>query len=561
MSIDIRNLPPHVRVAKYNTNQRIARYRGNKLIEALPASMSEEEILASLVLEPDFPADARDWESHLRINELLGLTNFMVPLTAHIHLALTIDSMLREGYVGRRPLSPDHVAVYQHIHSLEREDKPFRQSADTRTPRLSTALIGVSGMGKTTTVERVLARIPPVYYHPDLDIFQVTYLHFEMPSDGKGVKSLAMAIIQRLDELIPGSNYYDKYIGNRRPSADALIRVAARLMNKHCVGLLIPDEVQNVGNARKDERILMSELTSLCNQCKVPQLYIGTNKAYKILGLDFGQGRRSVGLGLGDWGPMPECEYKQVNGEWVPVPGEWVDFVNELWRYQWTKNPAELTPVILATLYDCTQGVIDLVIKLFIVAQARAILDQTEVLTDELLKDVYQNNMELIHPMVDALRSGDVKALMRYEDIAPPNAEDLVNDLQRRYRNRRNPAASVRPGAIDFQPRLAAAARVLGLPPEDADAVAKEVAADGSAKNMLDAARQMAKKLTVPKPVARKSTAKSKEAAVTQWPDLTDRPLDYRNAIAAAAREQTTVLQQLVAMNMVQDVEELVCLA
>lgn len=561
MSIDIQTLPPHIRVAKYDTNQRIARYRGNKLIEALPASMSEEELRASLVLEPDFPEDARDWDSYLRIHELLGLTNFMVPLTAHILLARVIDSMLREGYVGRRPLSRDHVEVYQHIHSLEREDKPFRQSADTLTPQLSTALIGVSGMGKTTTVKRVLAHIPPVYYHPELDIFQVTYLHFEMPSDGKGVKSLATAIIQRLDELLPGSEYYDRYVAKGRPSADALIRVAARLMNKHYVGLLIPDEVQNVGNARKDEQILMSELTSLCNQCKVPQLYIGTNKANRILGLDFRQARRSLGLGLGDWAPMPEFEYKQVNGEWVPVPGEWVDFVSELWRYQWTKNPAELTPEILATLYDCTQGVIDLVIKLFIVAQARAILDQTEVLTDELLKDVYQNNMELIHPMVDALRSGDMKALMRYEDIAPPNAEDLVNDLQRRYRNRRNPAASVRPGAIDFQPRLAAAGRALGLPADDADAIAKEIAADGSAKNMLDAARQMTKKLAVPKPVARKSTAKTKEAAEPQWPDLTHRPLDYRNAVAAAACEQTTVLQQLVAMNMVRDVEELVCLA
>lgn len=561
MSTSKRQFPPHVRIAKYDTEQRIARYRGNKLIETLPKPKDEAELLASLTLEPDFSEDSRDWDAHMRIHELLGLTNFMVPLAAHVQLARVIDSMMREGYVGRRPMTRDQVAIYQHIHSLERDDKPFRQSADTLTPQLSTALVGVSGMGKTTTVKRVLAHIPPVYYHPELDLFQVTYLHFEMPSDGRGTKSLATGIIERLDQLIPDSNYYDQYVAKSRASGDVLIRVAARLMNKHSVGLLIPDEVQNVANARKDEQILMSELTSLCNQCKVPQLYIGTNKANKILGLDFRQARRSLGLGLGDWGPMPRWEY--VTGENGAVErrnGEWFDFVTELWKYQWVKKPVPLTSDILETFYNCTQGVIDLAIKLFAVSQARAILDQSETLSEQLLLDVYMKDLYLIHPMVDALRSGDMKALRRYEDITPPSAADLVADLERRYRAQRTPAASTRPGAEDFELRLASAAQILGLPAQDAAALASEINAEGTAKNMFDAAVQLAKKVAPLKPVAKPKRGKSKDAPEPELPDLTDRPFDYRNAVVLAFRERTTVVQQLVNLGMAPDPEELVCL-
>ncbi len=561
MSTSKRQFPPHVRVAKYDTEQRIARYRGNKLIEALPRPKDEAELLASLTLEPDFSEDSRNWDAHMRIHELLGLTNFMVPLAAHVQLARVIDSMMREGYVGRRPMTRDQVAIYQHIHSLEQDDQPFRQSADTLTPQLSTALVGVSGMGKTTTVKRVLAHIPPVYYHPELDLFQVTYLHFEMPSDGKGTKSLATGIIERLDQLIPDSNYYDKYVAKSRASGDVLIRVAARLMNKHSVGLLIPDEVQNVANARKDEQILMSELTSLCNQCKVPQLYIGTNKANKILGLDFRQARRSLGLGLGDWGPMPRWE--NVTGENGSVerrPGEWFDFVTELWKYQWVKKPVALTSDMLELFYHCTQGVIDLAIKLFAVSQARAILDQSETLSEQLLLDVYNKDLHLIHPMVDALRSGDMKALRRYEDITPPSAGDLVADLERRYRAQRIPAASTRPGEGDFELRLASAAQVLGLPAEDAAALASEINAEGTAKNMFDAAAQLARKVAPLKPVNKPKRTKGKESTELELPDLTDRPFDYRNAVVLAPRERTTVLQQLVKLGMAPDPEELVCL-
>ena len=554
------SLPPNVEVARYNTDQRIPRYRGNKLIEALPPSQTEDELIESLKFQPAFDRSSREWESHERMHELMSLTNIMVPLASHIQLARVLDSMMREGYVGRRPMSRDHVAIYQDINDHQRNRQPFRQSADTVTAQLSTALIGVSGMGKTTTVKRCLAHINPVIYHPELDLYQITHLHFEMPSDGKGVKALATSIISRIDELVPNANYYHDYVGSGKASGDALLSSAARLANKHCVGLLIPDEVQNMSNTRKDDQIVMTELTSLSNRVKAPQLLIGTNKAHKILGLDFRQARRSLSLGLGNWHALPRSEpgYNE-RGESALVDGEWVDFMNALWVYQWVKKEVKLSKELLDRFYEYTQGVIDLAIKLFIVSQARAILDGSETLSEQLIDDVYKSDMRLVHPMVEALRENDMVALMKYEDIAPISATDMLSDLERRFRGQRNRAASTRAGSEGFEQRLTSVGQALGLPVEDAASIAREINAEGTAKDMFDAATQLGKKMAAPK---RPSKARSKKALAqaSLSLDLTARPLDYRNAVALASDGNTLIYDQLLTLGMVPETEDLICL-
>ncbi len=153
----------------------------------------------------------RDWENHDRLRELLSVANIMVPLSSHIQLATVLDSMLREGYVGRRPNSREHAAIYQESYEEQQRGGAFRQTYDTLTPQLSTALVGVSGMGKTTTVKRCLAHIPRVIYHPELDLYQIPWLHFEMPGDGKGVKALLTSIIEAIAELIPNNTYSEDY--------------------------------------------------------------------------------------------------------------------------------------------------------------------------------------------------------------------------------------------------------------------------------------------------------------------------------------------------------------
>jgi len=93
--------------------------------------------------------------------------------------------------------------------------------------------------------------IPKVIYHEEYNLYQIPYLHVEMPSDGSSIKGLAHGILQKLDELIPGADYYSQYALKGKAGADTIMRSVARLMNLHLVGLHICDEVQNLTNATK----------------------------------------------------------------------------------------------------------------------------------------------------------------------------------------------------------------------------------------------------------------------------------------------------------------------
>lgn len=557
-------LPGHIQLAAYSTEQKQQRFAGNRLIEALPPSLSEEEVFESLQFLPPFDPGSRQWANHERMQELMTLTNIMVPLSAHIELSLYLDAVMREGYVGRRPLSPEHIAVYQEIHDQQRFKQPFRQTADTVPRQLSAALIGVSGMGKTTAVKRLLARFPQVIYHPELDLYQITWLHIEMPSDGRGVKSLLTAIIEAIAKLIPDNTYFDDYVGRSRASESTMQSYVSRLLNKHCVGLIVADEVQNVSNTAKSKQVVMTELTTIANRPSTPILLIGTPKADEVLGLDFRQARRSYGMPLGNWGPLPRHDLlPDESGDLAPHPGEWSAFMETIWTYQWTRHPVVLTERMCDLFHEYTQGIIDLALKLFIGVQAKAILDGSEMITEQLVASVYEQHFAKLKPAIEALRDGDANAMLRFGDIRLPTAQDVVDEMSRLSRRKRLAAASSRPGKPDFQVRVVEAAKVLGVPEEDAVHYAKEIAAEGSAKDTLDAMVQLDKKTKARSPAKRVSkevgTAKDGDAA-PHYPGLDERPEDLRHAILAAGRQGTGIYEQLVALGMARAADEVICL-
>ncbi len=57
--------------------------------------------------------------------------------------------------------------------------------------------------------------------------------------------------------------------------------------------------------------------------------------------------------------------------------------------------------------FDLSQGIMDVVIKLFVLSQIRAVVTGTERITPNIMKKVYHDELKPIHPMMEALRSGD----------------------------------------------------------------------------------------------------------------------------------------------------------
>ena len=71
-----------------------------------------------------------------------------------------------------------------------------------------------------------------------------------------------------------------------------------------------------------------------------------------------------------------------------------------LFRYQYVKEKAEITPAILEWLYEHSWGILSVVVSLLHDAQEIAILTGREVLDLEALRYAYQQRMGLMHDYI-----------------------------------------------------------------------------------------------------------------------------------------------------------------
>lgn len=500
------------------TPQRIPQYAGNPLIEALPALGNEAEILRTLLALPNFEEAQRQWDDQERIAMIAQLSNFMLPLERHIQLAFSLDSMMRQGYVGRIPHSMRSQEIFKKLH-----EKRLLNSSEDITPQISASLIGVSGMGKTSTLKRYLSRIPQVIHHPDYGIYQITYLHIETPYDGASVKGLAHSIFRKVDALLPGADYTGQY-SSERGGAETMMNHAARILHMHCVGMLIVDEIQNLTNSPKNRQALMTLLVSASNELGVPILFVGTPKARDLLSLSFRQARRSIGYGIPIWERLDKHATEEADEESL-APSDWDVFSHALLRYQWIRNPIdEQSKLYLANLlYEHSQGIIDIAIKLFATAQIRAIMDGSELISGQLLVDVAKRELSMLAPMVDALRRNDIHALQDYDDIAPISLGEIIARTEVKYTGKQVSGASVTPSTSAYNQILMSVLQVIGFDNDKAELLTAQTTEMG-ATNALDGIQKALKQAS--------SGSKSKKASKAESSaPISYEPGDYRNVL------------------------------
>lgn len=206
----------------------------------------------------------------------------------------------------------------------------------------------------------------------------------------------------------------------------------AHIANTHAIGLLVIDEIQHlsVKNSGGAERMLNFFVT-LVNEISVPVVMVGTPKARSVFELDLRSARRGAGFGSILWEPL-----SKPSGEQEVSRTEWGAFTSRLWKFQWlTKASPEVTDEIRDTWYELSQGIMDVVIKLFVLSQIRAVVTGIERITPTLMRKVYQDELKPIHPMIDALRSGDVKKIARYSDLTIPDVDRKILELSHLLRS------------------------------------------------------------------------------------------------------------------------------
>ena len=392
-------------------------YVGNPLIEALPPIYSDLEAAGRMAVYPRFDEAQRSQPAHIRLHLIQAALRFFVALPVHLDLEQRFSRMIRVGYQGRNPTASSYFG------DLNQRLEGFAeiQESPTSIPTGFT-ILGMSGVGKTSALTAVLRLYPQVVIHSrygdrEFDHLQLVWLKLDCPYDGS-TKGLCLNFFQAVDDLL-GTAYYESYAAGRR-TVDELIPRMARVASLHSLGVLVVDEMQHLSGAKSGGgKLMLNFFVTLSNELGLPVVLVGTYKAQAVLAGELRQIRRGTGQGDLIWDNMQPDEV-------------WDFFLESLFRYQYLLHPTSLTTELNQTLYEISQGITDFAVKIFMLAQFRAIATREEKLSARIFRSVAKDSLRSATSVLTALRNRDYRILTTLEDVHPIDLEPYLHEARQR---------------------------------------------------------------------------------------------------------------------------------
>ncbi|WP_020060800.1 ATP-binding protein [Bacillus sp. 123MFChir2] len=403
--------------------QALSEYDNNPFIEALPPIFDEDDVLERFMVTPRITEQDKQSETNIRYHVLKRVKNFIQPLPIHFEVERRLSTLIRRGYLARNPLDKTFLERIRVLHQLREDEVEAHKYIDERLNYIrstadSLSIIGISGIGKTTAIERLLLMYPQVIKHEAYkgQLFnrtQIVWLKIDCPYDGS-LSTMCKGFFKAIDDLL-GTRYLEKYGYLNRVTSTMLLHMTS-LASMYGIGVLVIDEIQHLLHSKNDQEEMLNFFVTLSNTVGIPTVLIGTSKAQQLFKGNFRQARRAASDGAIIWDRMAEDSE------------EWEFFLETLWELQCLKTRSELTGEIKKTFYEECQGITSVAVNLFILAQERALFDESnedETITSRVLKKTAKEDMKIIQPMLNAIRKNDLKAMYKYEDIMI-NLDDLM---------------------------------------------------------------------------------------------------------------------------------------
>lgn len=379
-------------------------YKDFPMIEALPEILDAMEAAKKIKVLKRFKHEELQLSASKRKHCVERLSTFVIPLNKHLEVEQKLSIFIRQGYLSRNITNADHVRRIRNAMLSFKKPEIAELERKTYHVPLSTSsglgIIGISGAGKSTGISKILDIYPQIIIHEQYEERQLVWMKIDCPVTGT-IKQLCLNFIEEIGELMGGLDYKD-YVDYK---TDELIRVMSSLALKHHLGVLVIDEIQYLHEVKSGgAAIMLNFFNTLINTIGVPIVLIGTPKARHLFTKEFRNIKRITAQGSVDWDRLDRKDK------------DWKTLLKYIWGHQWTLKKAELTPEIEDALYFESQGIPDLVIKIFKESQKR-VIGVDELITPSVIHSVAQDQFQLLQPPLDALRSGKQKEMLKYLDI------------------------------------------------------------------------------------------------------------------------------------------------
>lgn len=245
----------------------------------------------------------------------------------------------------------------------------------------SFSIIGPSGIGKSTALaksieisggERIITTNSPYAQI-------IPCINVQCPHDCS-VKGLLLEILSQVDMAI-GTNYEQLAVKNRA-SIDNLIGTVSQVALNNIL-LIVIDECQNICRNRNGVNLIAS-MTQLINSSGVAICMVGLPETEYFFSQEMQLARRSVGLSYSA----------------LPCDGYFISLCEKLFSYQYIARYCRLTPEMIELLYECTGGIIAILVSLIMEAQQIAILTGREEINKETILLAYRGRLKNVRDFV-----------------------------------------------------------------------------------------------------------------------------------------------------------------
>lgn len=349
-------------------------YPDNPFAETLPVQMEGDELIKSLERKELVSEKVRDLPTQQRLSYAAKAMEVFLPL-GYTHL---IYSLIYQGILSSYANKNSVDAVRQMVRIKEAQDKGLAPATQTfMTQAASASVLGVPGIGKSTTIMRILDTLPQVIEHARYKgraffCKQITYLNVQTPNDCS-VKGCCIEILAAIDAAL-GTDYAPKGQTGRGQTVDAMIAKLSQLCLTHHVGIIIVDEIQNIVSMNQKggyDSKLIRFFVQLMNDTGVAVLLVGTPEVGAFFDRHPHLARRTRGLRI-----MP-LEYGTT----------FEKLLDMLWAEQVVKIYEPLNGNLKQVLYEVSGGVPALLAQVLYYAQQYAITSGKERLNEEVIKE------------------------------------------------------------------------------------------------------------------------------------------------------------------------------
>lgn len=226
------------------------------------------------------------------------------------------------------------------------------------------------------------------------------------------VKGLLLAVLSQVDMAI-GTGYTQAAIKNRA-SIDSLIGTVSQVSLNNIL-LIVIDECQNICR-NKGGVNLVASMTQLINASGVSVCMVGLPETEIFFSREMQLARRSMGL---SYSALPCNEY-------------FIRFCETLFSYQYVACPSKLTPELIELLYECSGGIIAILVSIIMEAQQIAILTGKEELGKETILLAYEKRLKNVQDFVKvSIKNGKQTSVSGNSSVLniPMKSSDEKSDI------------------------------------------------------------------------------------------------------------------------------------